>query len=106
MKLFTLGRLALLDGAETLLAGRRKLLALLAYLARQSGRPVSRCQLISLFWSDVDETRGRRSLRTAITELRAAVPAVVAGDDDDLRLMPGSVELDTSAFEAEVTQGR
>ena len=105
IQLTTLGRLTLSDGSETLLSGRRKLLALLAYLGRQSGHAVSRDRLAALFWSDVDEAHARRSLRTAITELRAAIPDVIEARDDDLRAIPGAIELDASMFESDVGRG-
>jgi DNA-binding SARP family transcriptional activator len=48
----------------------RKNLALLAYLLRNSRRPVSREQLLGLLWADKPETRARRSLNVALSTPR------------------------------------
>ncbi len=47
----------------------KKLLALLAYITMQQ-QTVQRSKLILLFWSDVSDESARRSLRTALSELK------------------------------------
>ena len=105
IRLTTLGQLTLSSAERPLLAGRRKLLALLAYLSRQRGRPVARSFLASLLWPSVDEGRARQSLRTAITELRAAVPNALESDGDEIRLLRDIIELDADMLEAEIASG-
>jgi DNA-binding SARP family transcriptional activator len=63
--LFTLGDLRLVGPGGPLLAGRRKELVLLAYVARRSPKPVSREELASLLWGERDEDKARQSLRHA-----------------------------------------
>ncbi len=50
----------------------KKLLALLAYITMQQ-QTVQRSKLILLFWSDVSDESARRSLRTALSELKKAL---------------------------------
>ena len=105
MRLRTLGT-ARLDGATTDLAGRRKDLALLAYLARKSPRPVSRAELADLLWEDRDEARSRQSLRQALLELRRVVGEGLSAEADQVRLDPTALELDARSFETAIAGGR
>ena len=50
-----------------------KVLALLAYLAVEAGRPHRRDALIGLLWPDSPQTAARNSLRQALTILRQAI---------------------------------
>ena len=52
--------------------GRKKVLALLCYLATE-GRKRSRRELAELFWPNSDERRARKDLRSALTRLRKAL---------------------------------
>ena len=56
----------------------RKALALLIYLALESGCH-SRDQLAALFWPDVDQAHSRMLLRSAIAWLRQALAAGLDG---------------------------
>ncbi len=56
-------------GNDTPLQIPKKLLALLAYVTMQQ-QTVQRSKLILLFWSDVSDESARRSLRTALSELK------------------------------------
>ena len=105
MRLRTLGT-ARLDGAATDLAGRRKDLALLAFLARRSPRPVSRAELADLLWEDRDEARSRQSLRQALLELRRVVGEGLSAGTDHVRLDPTALELDARSFETAIADGR
>jgi DNA-binding SARP family transcriptional activator/tetratricopeptide (TPR) repeat protein len=105
MDLLTLGEVRLTAGGKELLAGRRKLLAVLAYVARAGRSPVPRDRLASLFWGDRSEVRARQSLRQALSELRAAVGDVLLSSADGVTLSAGAVALDLNAFEAEVAAG-
>jgi tetratricopeptide (TPR) repeat protein len=65
---------------------------------------VSRARLAALFWPVEDETRSRRSLRQALTELRRAVGEVLQEQGETVGIA-GGLELDASRFEAAVTRG-
>ncbi|HWP03838.1 MAG TPA: BTAD domain-containing putative transcriptional regulator [Gemmatimonadaceae bacterium] len=104
LRFLTLGTLGLSGDSGPLLAGRRKVLALLAYIAREK-RPVPRARLASLFWSDRDEQHARHSVRQAIAELRTALgDGLVVLDDGTVTLAPDSLLCDATEFEA--TAGR
>jgi DNA-binding SARP family transcriptional activator/TolB-like protein len=108
----TLGRLELLDSTgssiERLLA-RPKRLALLVYLAITSARSSQRRDiLLSVFWPENDEERGRLALRQALLVLRREVgkAAVQSVGDDALTLDPEHVWCDAVAFKEALQQGR
>ncbi len=89
LRLVTLGRFALVagNGAELVLLGASKQLALLAYLALVPGRAASRDHLVELLWADVEPERARQSLRQALTQIRARLgPATFEADVVSVRL--------------------
>ncbi|HEV8149639.1 MAG TPA: AAA family ATPase, partial [Gemmatimonadales bacterium] len=92
------------DGAP-LLAGRRKLLTVLAYLARSPGKRVTRSELAALFWPIDDDVRARRSVRQALTELRRAVGPALDEQDDSVCILPASLSLDATELEAAAGAG-
>ncbi|MFN8654479.1 MAG: AAA family ATPase [Gemmatimonadales bacterium] len=104
-RLTALGPLSCLQDEQPVLLGRRKLLTLLTWLARREGRSASRGELATLFWPEADESRGRQSLRQALVELRTVLGDALEVSDREVRLLPGSVELDATAFERLVEDG-
>src|SRR3989449_7007590 len=78
----------------------RKNLALLMYLARSPKGVRTREHLTGLLWGDKPEKKARHSLNEAVHVLR-----LCAGDDGfqsdtaQVRIAPGTVELDTETFE-------
>ncbi|HSJ13586.1 MAG TPA: AAA family ATPase [Longimicrobiales bacterium] len=106
LELCSLGELRLLGPAGDILAGRRKALALLVYLAGRSPGSVPREELAALLWGDGDEARARHSLRQALFELKRALGPVLAVDPRSVSLRPGSVQLDVVAFAEDVAAGR
>jgi len=78
----------------------KKNLALLIYLARSPKRARAREHLIGLLWGEKPEEKARHSLNEALRVLR-----LCAGDDDfesdtaQVRIAPGTVDLDTDALE-------
>jgi DNA-binding SARP family transcriptional activator/TolB-like protein/Tfp pilus assembly protein PilF len=92
-------------GGPTPLALPKKTQALLAYLAMQGDRPITRDQLVALLWDDSDAEHGRRSLRQCLTGLRRDLGDSgrrwLQSSGAGVRLMPcGDVEIDTQRFEA------
>jgi DNA-binding SARP family transcriptional activator/tetratricopeptide (TPR) repeat protein len=105
IRLSTLGPLELTRSGEPALVRRRKELGLLAYLARRAPRPVPRAALASLLWGGVDETRSRRSLRQALSDLRDVLGPVLVADQETVRLDAG-LELDMAEFEIDLAAER
>ena len=64
-----------------------KTLDLLRLLALDAGHPVAVATLLGKLWPDVDEERGRSSLRSAASHIRKAL------DDDCIERPPGSLQL-------------
>ena len=104
--MFTLQLLggASLDGPDGPVAGRaalRQRIALLAFLAIEHPRPLSRDKLVADLWPESDTGDARHLLRESIYILRSAL-----GDDsvlstgDDLRLNPDRLTCDLWEFEA------
>lgn len=89
-----------------MLAGRRKVLSLLAFLACRAPHAVARAELVALFWGDRDDAHGRQSLRQALAELRSVLGDGLAADAEHVRLGAEVVALDVAAFEALVQQQR
>jgi tetratricopeptide (TPR) repeat protein/TolB-like protein len=106
LRLRTLGELRLSSTDGELLPGRRKELALLAYLARRAPRVVRRDELIGLLWDERDEVHARQSLRQALLRLRRAVGDGLVVTRESAQLLDGVVELDSRAFETESREGR
>lgn len=102
----TLGILELdLDGWAGL-SGRRKPLALLAYLSRSSGRAISRRFLTALLWPGSDDARSKQSLRQSLSELRAVLRDDLVADATSVSIRPGALVLDASLFESHVAASR
>jgi DNA-binding SARP family transcriptional activator/tetratricopeptide (TPR) repeat protein len=106
LQLHTLGELRLTASGSDLLPGRRKELALLAYLARQSPKAVRREELIDLLWDERDEERARSSLRQALLRLRRAVGDALVVDRETVHLDIRVVALDAREFEDDARAGR
>ncbi|MFZ2824449.1 AfsR/SARP family transcriptional regulator, partial [Hydrogenophaga sp.] len=88
LRLLLLGRPRIeLDGQS--LTGQLPLKhqALLYYLAVEGG-PVSRSQLATLLWEELDEGAARANLRGALTRLRRSLPEVLEADTHQLAFGP------------------
>lgn len=111
LELRTLGTLDLRDeaGAEIrAVLQQPKRLALLVYLAIEVGpRWVRRDVLLGRFWPDLDQTHARAALRRALYFLRRSLgEEVLEGrGDEDLRIRPGSLRADVTAFEQALAAG-
>lgn len=81
-----------------------KSIALLAYLRLTSGQRAHRAFLADLLWSEVDEERGRASLRQAALTVRALCgEALLLSDGKELRL---GAELSCDAVDFAALAGR
>ncbi|PYP44181.1 MAG: hypothetical protein DMD42_08445, partial [Gemmatimonadetes bacterium] len=84
----------------------KKNLALLIYLARSPKRVRAREHLVGLLWGEKPEEKARHSLNEALRVLR-----LCAGNDDfesdtaQVRIAPGTVDLDTDALETLAAAG-
>jgi DNA-binding SARP family transcriptional activator/tetratricopeptide (TPR) repeat protein len=106
IQLVTLGSLQLLDEKGPLLAGRRKILAMLACLVRRSPDPVRRAELAALFWNDRNETYAKQSLRQALAELRPILGEALLTDADSVLIDASECRLDVNVFEEAIRTER
>jgi DNA-binding SARP family transcriptional activator len=105
LSLRTLGGIRLSDASGELLAGRRKDLVVLAYLAMRSPRPVRRDELVGLFWDERDQRHALQSLRQVLVRLRRTVGEGLTVDRELVRLGEDSVRVDARAFAATSLRG-
>jgi DNA-binding SARP family transcriptional activator/predicted ATPase len=98
LSIHLLGSPKILRDQEPLTLSRSKSRALVYYLAAHHG-PVSREQLLALFWPDLDRPAAQQTLRTTLHGLRQALGSAVSADDGSLGLAP-EVEVDSRVFEA------
>jgi len=106
LHLVTFGGLALESVNEAVaprLSAQR--LALLAVLAAEGDRHVSRERLTGLFWPDVDEERARHSLRQVMYTLRHEVRREIIRSDFALSLDPSAITADVVEFRAALARG-
>ncbi|HWN19850.1 MAG TPA: AAA family ATPase [Gemmatimonadales bacterium] len=101
----TLGELQFEGGAAGLSSPRIGL-ALLAYLARRSPRPVDRGELADLFWRERDPAKARQSLRQVLLELKRLVGHGLQTEHDQVSLAAETLVLDATCFEGHVRAGR
>ena len=106
MKLVTLGSLQLLGESGPLLAGRRKILALLACLLRRAPESVRRAELAALLWNDRNENYAKQSLRQALAELRPVLGEALIADSEAVLIDADECRLDAFAFEQAIQQKR
>src|SRR5512139_1668722 len=89
--------LILLDD-QPLTITRKKSRALVYYLAAHD-KPLTREQILSVFWPDSDRVSAQQVLRTTLHGLRQALGAALITDEHTLTLAP-EVEVDVRRFEA------
>jgi adenylate cyclase len=86
------------DGESMDLASRKPL-ALLAYLAVESGRAHSREMLATLLWGDTGEERARHNLRQALSKIRQCCDGAVVTRGDSVQIDLGACSVDVAEFE-------
>lgn len=106
IQLVSLGSLQLNGESGPLLAGRRKILALLACLLRRSPEPVRRAELAALLWNDRNENHAKQSLRQALAELRPILGEGLLADAESVLVDLEFCRFDVRAFEDAVSQER
>ncbi|MEO6526127.1 MAG: AAA family ATPase [Gemmatimonadaceae bacterium] len=99
----TLGALRLIGDDGEVLAGRRKELALLAYLARRAPRQVLRAELATLLWGERDEARARHSLRQALLQLKRVLGDALVVESERVFLR-GPLLLDVAELERAIAE--
>ncbi len=107
LRLVTLGTLRLVDAAGREVApGHRKLLALVAYLARRAPRAVGREELAALMWGERREENARASLRQALFQLKRVLGDVLDVTPDSAMLRADGLVMDAAGLEAAVAAGQ
>ncbi len=108
--MFTLGLLggASVDGPDGPVAGRaalRQRVAILALLAVEHPRPLSRDKLVAALWPESDNDDARHLLRESLYILRSALGEdSVLSAGDDLRLNPDRLACDLWEFDAAIAR--
>jgi len=96
------------EGAAVTGFESRKARAVLAQLALQSPRPVSRDRLAQMFWPDLESEGARRNLRQVVFNLRTALGRAARSmvvDPQEVRLAAAGVAVDALQFEVAARQG-
>lgn len=107
-----LGGIGLTDtnrGEIDALLRQPKHVALLAYLSLpQPGTWHRRDSILATFWPEVDQSRARATLRTALYTLRSHLPdrVIRSRGDDDLSIDPELFRTDVSAMTDDFANGR
>ena len=96
------------DGVHALVRQPKRAALLVFLLLEGDGDPVERERLVELFWPDVDDERGRTSLRQSLTWLRGHLPdgAVVRRGNRAVGIDPALVACDVLRFRRLLDAGR
>ena len=84
---------------------RGKPMAMVSYLAMNPDGAERDC-LARLLWSGADTSKGRHSVRQALSRLRQAVGAEALVGSDPIRLAPGLITVDVDVLRAAVASSR
>ena len=108
LRLQALGGLALFSATQELggAALQKRRLALLAALAVNGTRGMSRDKLLALLWPDVDDAHGRQALSQSLYALRKDTGVDVVVGTDVLRLNPAVLTSDLADFEMAISRRR
>lgn len=100
---------ASIEGAEGPMTGRgvqRRRLALLALLAAQRQRGMSRERITAILWPEADANRARHLLSDSIYRINQSLGAeVLLAVGDELRLNPGILPSDIARFSEALERG-
>lgn len=105
LRILLLGPPAIYLGGQPYQIDRRLNRSLLFYLAAQEA-PVSRAELIELFWPEADEETGRKRLRETLSKLRSDLPdaSLLLSYQDQVSLDFDRIYVDRREFQALVNQ--
>ncbi|SLN69470.1 Bacterial transcriptional activator domain protein [Pseudoruegeria aquimaris] len=110
LRISVVGDVDIRAAGEPVLAGKRKALALLTYLALAAPHRFPRSVVAGLLWENVPEAAARNSLRQILSDLRKAftgpAEALVSIDRESLGLDTAGVEVDAVALMEELAAGR
>src|SRR5262245_30309871 len=109
-RLYVLGKIDFRDpkGREVrTVTAQPKRLALLAYLAANTGAGTRRDGLLGLFWPRKDEERARKALNQALHFLRRAVASQLldSRNGDQVDVEPTRLWCDAAAFQSALNGG-
>ena len=93
-----LGTPLILQDDQPLTIARKKSRALVYYLAAHD-KPLTRDQLLAVFWPDSERASAQQVLRTTLHGLRQALGAALIVEENTLALAP-DVNIDVRAFES------
>jgi TolB-like protein len=99
IELNVLGRLEIRTEGEPVALRARKARALLAYLAVESGRPVTRERLATLLWGGTRDERARHNLRQALSKIRQTCGSIVLSDGETVDIDRAACTIDVVEFE-------
>src|SRR5688572_5283283 len=107
LALHFLGSPQLYLNEEPVTAGRRKAVALLAYLAVEGGKH-TRDSLSALLWPDYDQSKAFTNLRHTLWEVQQAIgDDWIIADRESIRLNENAdISLDVREFESLLAQSR
>ena len=107
LRLQTFGGLRVLrdDGATTDLSNQRRRLAVLAVVAAEAPRGVSRERLLLLLWPDADAEKGRHALNQIVYNLRRELGESPIAGTAELTLAPEVMSCDLLDFRAAIARG-
>ena len=77
----------------------KKARALLAYLAVENGRPITREQLATLLWGGTRDERARHNVRQVLSKIRQTCGSIVLSDGETLSINRAICTIDIVEFE-------
>ncbi len=99
VELNVLGRLEIRAEGELVELRSKKARALLAYLAVENGRPVTRERLATLLWGGTRDERARHNVRQALSKIRQTCGSIVLSDGETVEIDNAACAIDVVEFE-------
>lgn len=99
VELKVLGRLEIRRQGEPIELRSKKARALLAYLAVENGRPVTRERLATLLWGGTRDERARHNVRQALSKIRQSCGSIVLSDSETVDIDRTTCTIDMVEFE-------
>ena len=99
VELNVLGRLEIRIEGETIELRAKKARALLAYLAVENGRPITRERLATLLWGGTRDERARHNVRQALSKIRQTCGSILLSDAETVAIDRAACSIDVVEFE-------